>query len=89
LLLIRKGASARNGDQVVTLDIHHEGKNVYFIEYLNGVAVDHNALWKHGTRYRRFALPGFDNVPDQAGLLLRESGSDVVFSNFRVTALPN
>jgi len=87
LLLIRKGASAGNGAQVLTLDVHHEGKNVYFIEYLNGVAVSHNALWKQGTQYRRFAIPGFNNVPDQAGLLLREPGSAAVFSNFRVTAL--
>jgi len=88
LLLIRKGASAANGDLILTLDIHHEGKNVYFIEYLNGVAVNHNALWKHGTMYRRFAIPELHNVPDQVGLWLHQPGSDAVFSNFRVTALP-
>ncbi len=89
LLLIRKGANPGNGDQVLTLDIHHEGKNVYFIEYLNGVAVEHNALWRHGTQYRRFALAELNGVPDQAGLLLRQPGSVALFSNFRVSALPN
>lgn len=87
LTLIRSGAKSTDGKQHLTLDVHHEGKNVYFLEYLNGAPVNHNALWTHGTRNQRLAVPGFTYATDQAGLSLREPGSEAVFSDFRVTAL--
>ena len=76
-----------NGPQRLTLDIHHEGKNVYFMEFLNGVAVSHNGLWQHGTRYRRLNVPGFASSSDEAGLWLREPSSEAIFSDFRVMAI--
>ncbi len=76
-----------NGAQRLTLDIHHEGKNVYFMEFLNGVAVSHNGLWQHGTRHRRLNLAEFGYSSDEAGLWVREPGSEAVFSDFRVTAI--
>jgi predicted metalloprotease len=76
-----------NGAQRLTLDIHHEGKNVYFMEFLNGVAVSHDGLWQHGTRHRRLNLAEFGYSSDEAGLWVREPGSEAVFSDFRVTAI--
>ncbi len=87
LTLIRSGAKSKDGNLHLTLDVHHEGKSVYFIEYLNGVPVNHNALWTHGTQNRRLAVPGFAYTTDQAGLWVRQPGTEAVFSDFRVTTL--
>ncbi len=75
------------GAQRLTLDVHHEGKNVYFIEYLNGVAVSHNGLWRHGTKNFRLNVAEFHYDGDQAGLWVRGAGSEAVFSDFRVAAI--
>ncbi|WP_348265121.1 neutral zinc metallopeptidase [Telmatobacter sp. DSM 110680] len=76
-----------SGAQHLTLDIHHEGKNVYFMEFLNGIAVSHNELWQHGTRYRRLNIAAIASSADQAGIWVRGAGSEAIFSDFRVTAI--
>jgi predicted metalloprotease len=75
------------GAQHLTVDVHHEGKNLYFIEYLNGVAVAHNGLWQHGTKNFRLNVAEFHYDSDQAGLWVRGAGSEAVFSDFRVSAI--
>ena len=76
-----------NGPQHLTLDIHHEGKDVYFIEFLNGIAVSHNGMWQHGTRYRRLNVSAFGSSADQAGVWVGKPGSEAIFSDFRVTTI--
>lgn len=76
-----------NGAQHLTLDIHHEGKDVYFTEFLNGTAVSHNGMWQYGTRNRRLNVSAFGNSADQAGIWISKPGSDAIFSDFRVTSI--
>lgn len=86
LYTLQQGQRAKSGEEHLTLDIHHEGKDVFFIEYLNGVAVKHMGLWEHGTWRQRLGV--FGEAPDQAGLWLSAPGAEAVFSDFRITALP-
>jgi hypothetical protein len=50
--------------------------------------VEHNAIFQ-GTQQRRLAVPGFSYETDQAGLWLSEPGSEALFKDFRVLALPD
>lgn len=78
--------SEKPGEQKLTLDVHHEGKDVYFLEYVNGVAVDTNGLF-HGQQYRRLAISGFQYDSDQAGLWILDSGAEATVKDFRLLAL--
>jgi predicted metalloprotease len=73
------------GENRLMLDIHHEGKDVYFQQYVNGGA-GYFGLFQ-GTLLRRLGVPTFHEASDEAGVWLREPGDEAVFRDFRVSAL--
>lgn len=69
------------GENRLMLDVHHEGKDVYLVEYVNGLPAGFGH-WQ-GVRSSRLG------AEDQAGVWLRYPGSEAIFKDFRVTILPN
>ena len=64
-----------------TLEVHHEGAKVYFLEYINGHMVGFYDMTS-GVR------SGRGGVADEAGVWLGEGFDEALVKDFRVVALP-
>lgn len=71
----------KQGENRFTLEIHHEGSKVYFLEYINGHMVGFYNM-SSGIR------SGRGGVGDQAGVWLGEGFDEALIKDFRVVALP-
>jgi hypothetical protein len=80
-LVSRMSKTHVRGENRMVLDVHHEGKNVYFMEYVNGAPVGFGT-WE-GSRLSRMG------AADHVGGLLRQPGDEAVFKNLRVSVLPD
>ncbi len=71
----------KQGENRFTLEIHHEGSKVYFLEYINGHMIGFYNM-NSGVRSWR------SGVADQAGIWLGEGFDEALVKDFRVVALP-
>ncbi len=68
----------KTGTNRLTLDVHREGADLFFIQYVNGSLVSFAHTRLTGPRRR---------VADEAGAWVRHSGNEAIFRDFRVSAL--
>ena len=71
------------GENHLTLDIHHEGSDLYFLEFVNGMMTDFGHAEPQGLR------PSSLRSHDEAGVWLPYSHSSAICKDFRVTVLPD